>query len=384
MRASIFGLGLLTVLSASTAFAQDSATDTSSSCAMQANSIASGFEHPWALAFADANTALVTQRPGALTLLQLDDGSRIDVQGVPPVASSRQGGLLDLVLAPDFATSGTLFFSFAQPREGGTTGTSIARATLMGWQQGNPQLSDVQVIFAQSNPDASAFHFGSRIVLMPDGTLAFTIGDRGSDMRAQDPFDHAGSVLRINTDGSIPADNPFADGTSGAPEIWSTGHRNPQSAALDQASGLLWIVEHGARGGDEVNQPQAGLNYGWPIISYGVQYSGARIGHGTQGEGFEQPVYYWDPSIAPSGMTIIDGSPLFPGWQGDMMVGALAGQLLARLDWQNGAIIGEERLFKGMLGRVRDVRQGPDGALWLLIDDANGALVRVIPAQGTC
>lgn len=240
------------------------------------------------------------------------------------------------------------------------------------------------MIFQQSGADGSGFHFGSRIVFLPDGTLAFTIGDRGEPDRAQDPMDHAGSVLRINPDGSIPEDNPFSGPNETQPAIWSLGHRNPQGAALDPATGLLWTVEHGARGGDEINQPQAGLNYGWPTISYGVNYSGTPIGVGTEAEGLEQPVYYWDPSIAPSGMAILAGARLFPGWEGDMLVGALRAQMLVRLDRMNGTIVSEERLFEGALGRIRDVRQGPDGAIWLLTDDSEGSLVRVSPQEGAC
>ena len=358
-------------------------TATSGTCTLEATTLADGLDHPWGVAFPAAGTALVTERSGEMLVLDIATGRRASVTGVPEVVDNRQGGLLDVVLGPDFADTGTVFFSFSEPRDGGT-GTAIARATLAGWQGEAPALNDVAVIFRQSGPDGSGFHFGSRIVVLPDGTLAFTIGDRGTDARAQDPFDHAGSVLRINADGSIPADNPHGDGTQALPEIWSTGHRNPQGAALDPETGQLWTVEHGARGGDEINQPQAGRNYGWPTISYGVQYSGGSIGIGTEAEGLEQPVYYWDPSIAPSGMAIIHQSDLFPGWEGDMLVGALRAQLLVRLDRQDGVILGEERLFEGELGRIRDVRQGPDGAVYLLTDEANGALVRVAPQAGAC
>lgn len=360
------------------------ASDTSNNCQLQAGAIATGFENPWGLAFIDDATALVTERPGSMKLVDLNTGLQLDVSGIPEVVDNGQGGLLDVALGPDFTATGTLFLSLAQPRDQGTTGTSIARASLTGWQAGTPTLEDVQIIFQQTSPDASGRHFGSRIVILPDETLAFTIGDRGTDARAQDPFDHAGSVLRIHQDGSIPDDNPFADGRQAASEIWSTGHRNAQGAALDPADGTLWTVEHGARGGDELNQPEAGLNYGWPDISYGVHYSGQPIGQGTTADGLEQPVYFWDPSIAPSGLAFPSGSDLFPGWDGDVLVGALRAQTLVRLNRVNGTIISEERLFEGDLGRIRDVRQGPDGAIWLLTDDTDGALVRVTPANGVC
>lgn len=384
-----FLLGLLvaaaTVFSISAlAHSQEAVTDTSQACTIEGQTIASGLEHPWGLAFLDETTALVTERPGRMQVIDLVSGDQTQVDGVPEVVDRGQGGLLDVVAAPDVASTGTVYISFAEPRRGGATGTSIARAELTGWRDGSPSLADVTTLFQQSGPNREQRHFGSRIVVLPDETLAFTIGDRATPQRSQDPFDHAGSVLRIAADGSIPADNPFADGSDGAAEIWSTGHRNPQGAALDQVTGLLWTVEHGARGGDEINQPEAGRNYGWPTISYGVNYSGTRIGLGTRAEGLEQPVYYWDPSIAPSGMTIVHESALFPSWQGDMLVGALRDQMLVRLVRQGDTITGEDRLFEGAFGRIRDVRQGPDGAIWLLTDDPEGDLIRIAPQGDPC
>lgn len=339
--------------------------------------VARGLEHPWALEFLPDGAALITERPGRLRLLQEGQLSA-PLDGVPEVHADGQGGLLDVALANDFAASGTIFLSFSQAGTGGA-GTAIARATLV--RDGEPRLENVETIFSMANKTRVGRHFGSRIVPAPDGTLFFTIGDRGDGERAQDMGDHAGAVLRIASDGSVPPDNPWADATGSQPELWSKGHRNAQGAVWDPLTDSLWTVEHGARGGDEINRPQAGLNYGWPVISYGRHYSGGKIGVGTEAEGYEQPLYYWDPSIAPSGMAVYDGD-MFPEWQGDLLVGALRAQLLARLDRNESAeIVGEERMFEGAFGRIRDVKVAPDGALWLLTDQNNGAVVRVSRAE---
>jgi glucose/arabinose dehydrogenase len=237
-------------------------------------------------------------------------------------------------------------------------------------------LEDQKVIFRMNNFDNSTRHFGSRIAIAQDGNLFVTLGERGSMDRAQDPMDLAGGIVRIAPDGSVPADNPQPEGW--APEFWSIGHRNPQGATIRPEDGALFTVEHGARGGDELNMPIAGGNYGWPVITYGVDYSGVSIGEGTEKEGMEQPIHYWDPSISPSGLAFYEGNMMLD-WRGDLLVGGLSAQVLVRLDMEGDKVVGEEQLFAGQLGRIRDVRVGEDGAVYLLTDAANGRLIRVAP-----
>lgn len=335
--------------------------------------VAGELENPWSMAFLPDGRILVTERPGRLRIIA-DGAVSAPVPGVPPVHASGQGGLFDVAVSPDFAQSGVIYLSYAEPAAEGAR-TALARARLV-----EDRLQDVTTIFRMNRASAGDRHFGGRIVIAPDGALFLTTGDRGDAPRAQDPFDHAGKVLRLNPDGSIPADNPFADGAAGAPEVWSLGHRNIQGAGLD-AEGRLWTVEHGAAGGDELNRPEAGRNYGWPVISYGRDYSGDRIGEGEAKPGLEQPAFHWDPSIAPSGLTVYDG-PLFPQWRGNVLVGALKYQLISRLEpHADGGRLIEERIFDGDFGRIRDVRTGPDGAIWFLTDEAPGALYRLAPAD---
>jgi len=335
---------------------------------------ARGLEFPWSLAFLPDGRLLVSERPGRLRLVGRDGVVEPPIAGVPPVAAVGQGGLLDVALDPDFATSRLVYLSFAERRPDGLA-TAVARGKL---NAAADALTDVTVIFRQQPAWSGGNHFGSRLAFAPDGTLFVTLGER-FDLRdkAQDLSTTLGKVVRINRDGSIPADNPFRGRAGARPEIYSYGHRNVQGAAIEPATGRLWTVEHGARGGDEVNRPEPGRNYGWPVISYGRNYSGSAIGEGTAKAGMEQPLFYWDPSIAPSGASFYDGS-LMPAFKGQLFVGALAGQALVMVKVRDGRVTGEERL--PLAERVRDVRTGPDGALWLATDSPDGEILRLVPA----
>ncbi len=371
-------LAVLALCAAPAALAQEGEVFETSAGPVRAEVVAGGLEHPWAIAFLPDGRLLVTERPGRLRVIGVDGSAGEPVSGVPEVWNNGQGGLLDVALAPDFAESGRLYLSYSEPGDGGA-GTAVMAATLE--LSGNTgQLTGREVIFRMNNFTGRGQHFGSRIVVAGDGNLWVTLGERGQGDRAQDPFDLAGGVVRIAPDGSIPADNPFASGEQGDPAFWSIGHRNPQGATLS-SDGELWTVEHGAQGGDEINKPQAGLNYGWPVISYGEHYGGGEIGEGTSAPGYEQPVHYWDPSIAPSGLDFYDGE-LFPEWQGDLLVGALKFQLVARLDMEGDEVVNEERLFEGAFGRIRDVRTGPGGGIYLATDQADGEIIRIVPADG--
>jgi aldose sugar dehydrogenase len=350
-----------------------------SKSAVKVETFASGLANPWGLAFLPDGRLLVTERPGRMRLIGKDGRLSPPLKGVPTVFTSRQGGLLDVALGHDFASSRLVYFSFAEPRAGGTNGTSVARAKLVAEEDG-ARLDDVKVVFRQEPATTGGMHFGSRLVFARDGNLFVTLGERFQRDKAQDLGNHYGKVVRIRPDGSVPPDNPFTNKAGAQPELWSYGHRNPQAAALNPGSGKLWVVEHGARGGDEVNIPQAGKNYGWPVITYGRDYTFLKIGEGTAKAGMEQPVYYWDPSIAPSGMAFYTGN-LFPEWKGNLFVGALAGRALHRLVLVGERVVGEEQLLGDLGERIRDVRNGPDGALWLLTDSSEGRVLRVVPAR---
>ncbi len=340
---------------------------------VQAETVARGLQNPWALAFLPDGRLLVTERPGRLRIVSMDGTVSAPLAGIPAVYASGQGGLLDVALDPAFATNRLVYLSYAESGDGGA-GTAVARGTL-----GASGLENVTVIYRQVPKLAGAGHFGSRLVFANDGTLFITQGDRQNYRdRAQDLTQGQGKFIRINPDGSIPADNPFVGRSDARPEIWSYGHRNGQAATLHPETGQLWTVEHGARGGDELNHPEKGLNYGWPVITYGRDYSGAKIGIGTAKEGMEQPVYYWDPVIAPSGMIVYTGDAI-PGWKGSFLIGSMTPGALVRLEMRGGRVVKEERYLGDLRERIRDVQQGPDGFVYVVTDNDNGRVLRVRP-----
>ncbi len=335
--------------------------------------VASGLEHPWGLQFLPDGRMLVTERPGRLRYVSPSGQLSEPLAGLPAVAARGQGGLLDVRLDPSFATNRLIYLSYSEP-DGRDAGTAVLRARL-----GERGLDNVRVIFRQLPKVGGGNHFGSRLVFSYDGQYLFiTMGERGRSEDAQDLSRLMGRVVRIRPDGSIPEDNPFVGRANARPETWSYGHRNPQGATLHPDTGELWTVEHGAMGGDEVNTPKPGRNYGWPVITYGVNYDGRKIGEGTAKDGMEQPVHYWDPSIAPSGMTFYTGDR-YPGWKGSLFVGSLKFGLLSRLTIQGNRVVSEERLLSDLGARVRDVRQGPDGYLYILTDESNGRILRLEP-----
>ncbi len=364
--------GLLSVLAASPALADEPKQFATDKVPVRVDTIASGLDNPWSVEVLPDGGYLVTELGGTLRIIR-DGKASVPITGVPDVARQGQGGLLDVALDPAFATSRTLFLSMAVA-DGGAYGTAIIRATL---SKDGKSLTQVQELFRMNRFTGKGQHFGSRIAVATDSSLFFGIGDRGERDRAQDMRDHAGAILHIEQDGSIPAANPYKDGKAGLAELWSKGHRNPQGIVIDPDNGQLLTVEHGARGGDEINAPEPGKNYGWPVITYGKDYSGAKIGTGQAADGYEQPLHYWDPSIAPGAIDVYRGA-MFPQWNGNLLVSALKDQLLARLERdESGAIIAEERLFEGEFGRIRDVKVAPDGSILMLTDGDGGALLRV-------
>ena len=340
---------------------------------LKIDTVASGLVNPWAIAFLPDGRLLITERPGRIRIVDRDGKLSAALANVPKVVAGGQPGLLDLALDRDFANNRTIYFCFSHER-GGLA--AVARAKLAD----DTRLDDVNLIFREQSPGGGNNH-GCRIAQAGDGNLFVTLGDHfGPRDKAQDLSVDNGKIIRIAPDGSIPKDNPFIGKTGARPEIWSYGHRNPQGLAFNPTTGKLWEHEHGPRGGDEVNIIEKGKNYGWPVIGYGIDYSGAKIHDATAKPGMEQPLKYWVPSIAPSGMAFYQGD-LFAAWRGHLFVGALAGQMLVRLSIDGEKVTGEERLLRELRERIRDVRLGPDGALYLATDNNAGRILRVTPAK---
>lgn len=376
MKHAAFALALTLGLAAPTYSREQTVTAATERGPVRLVIVATGLEHPWGMAFLPDGRALVTERPGRLRVVGRDGQLGPPLGGLPAVDVTGQGGLLDVALDPDFGANQRVYLSYAEPRADGN-GTAVARGRLT--DQG---LVDVQVIFRQQPTIAGRHHFGSRLVFARDGRLFVTLGDRNSERaRAQTLDTHLGKVVRLESDGAVPADNPFVDRTGAKPEIWSYGHRNVQGAALHPQTGELWTNEHGPKGGDELNRTLAGRNYGWPTVTYGVEYSGAKISDSPTVPGFEPPVHYWVPSIATSGLLFYTGDK-FPQWRGNAFVGGLASEQVARLELDGDRVVHEETLLKGVVGqRVRDVEQGSDGCIYLLTDAKEGRLLRIEPAD---
>ena len=343
----------------------------------KAQTVASGLQNPWAVAFLPDGRFLVTERPGRLRVVNADGQVQPAVQGLPEVAAGGQGGLLDVITDSAFASNRTIYFCFSEPGKGTTNSTALARARL---SQDAKRLEDVKVIFSQQPKFSSTAHFGCRIVERPDGTLFLTLGDRFSRRDdAQTLDNHHGKVVRVAKDGAIPKDNPFVGKAGALPEIWSYGHRNSQGATL-APDGSLWTHEHGARGGDEINRPQAGKNHGWPQVSFGVNYDGSKIGSGdSAAPGLEPPLHHWTPSIAPSGMAFLTSDRYGAGWKGNLFVGSLKFEYLDRIELKDGKVVAEHKLLEDVGQRIRDVRQGPDGLLYVVTDSPSGKLLRLLP-----
>lgn len=335
--------------------------------------VAGGLVHPWGLAFLPDGRMLVTERPGRLRIVTPDGQVSAPLAGLPEVHPHGQGGLLDVALDPAFAENSRVYFSFAEPGEGGAS-TAVGRGRLEG-----EALLDVEVIFVQQPKVSGDAHFGSRLAFAPDGSLFVTLGERFKFEPAQDLANHLGTIVRIHPDGTVPDDNPFVGQANALPEIWSYGHRNVQAGTIHPETGALWAIEHGPRGGDEINVPEAGRNYGWPLVSWGMHYDGRPIPDPPTRPDLAQSIYQWTPVIAPSGMTFYTGNR-FPAWQGNLLVGGLVARAIVRLEADGQAVTEVERI--GLGARIRDVVQGPDGAVYALTDQASGEILRLTPADG--
>ncbi len=360
---------------------QTRAPERATNVAFSIVTVAERLEYPWGMAFLPDGRLLVTERAGRLRIVDTMGKVSDPVAGLPAIDVGGQGGLLDIAIDPSFITNRTIYWSYAEAAGSGNH-TAVARGQLVDGFL--PRVDHVTVIFRQAPSLRSSQHFGGRLVFAPDGTLFITLGERSiteGRLQAQRLDGLLGKIVRIKPDGAIPADNPFVGRGDARPEIWSLGHRNVQAAAINPATGELWEVEHGTRGGDEINIARRGRDYGWPAVAYGIEYGGGPIAGGiTARDGVEQPVYYWDPVIAPSGMLFYTGD-LFPAWQGSLFVGGLAVERLVRLDVEGDHITGEERLLPELVRRVRDVEQGPEGAIYLLTDLSRGKILKLVPRR---
>jgi glucose/arabinose dehydrogenase len=368
MRAAVLGALTMILLACGPAPAREEVS--SSHGPLSVDRLATGLEHPWGLAFLPDGRMLVTERPGRLRIVLADGTLSEPLSGVPEVFAEGQGGLLDVALDPDFENNGLVYLSFSEPGEGGA-GSAVARGRLA-----ETGLERTEVIFRQVSKVSGGNHFGSRLAFSPDGHLFVTLGERFKFEPAQDLSNHLGTVVRIRPDGSVPDDNPFVGRENARPEIWSYGHRNIEAAAIHPGSGALWIGEMGPKGGDELNVPEAGKNYGWPVVSWGEHYDGEDIPDPPTQPRFADAIHQWTPVISPSGMIFYDGSG-FPDWRGDLLIGSLTRKALMRVSVEGGAVTGEEQIDMG--ARIRDVEQGPDGAVYLLTDQDDGAILRLAP-----
>ena len=383
MTRSIFPIAAapMIALAASPALAVDETFETQGPT-IRVQTVADGLDHPWAIAFLPDGSMLVTERSGALRHVTAAGEVSEPIAGVPEVDARGQGGLLDVTLDPDFAENRRVYVSYAEAGDGGN-GTAVARGVLA---EDLAALGQVEVIFRQQPKVDSTKHFGSRIVFDGEGHVFVTMGERSDEEfreQAQDLDSHLGKIVRINPDGSVPQDNPFVGQDGALPEIWSYGNRNVQAAAINPETGVLWEIEHGPRGGDELNIIEPGVNYGWPVVSLGVNYGGSPVGSGEpHAEGMRDSIYHWTPVIAPSGM-IFYGGDAFPAWQGNLFVGGLRSTALVRLELDGDSVMAEERLLEDLDLRIRDVAEGPDGAIYVITDESDGEILRIAPAEGT-
>jgi len=371
LRATFLLAGAALMLMSQLSHADEHVIDTKQG-SIKVETVADGLDHPWGIAFLPDGRMLVTERPGRLRIVAKDGSKSEPLKGVPAVFAQGQGGLLDVALDPRFADNGLVYLSYSEPGEDGA-GTAVARGKL-----GDGSIDNVEVIFRQHPKVSGGNHFGSRLVFAPDGKLFVTLGERFTFETAQDLSNHLGKIVRVNPDGSVPGDNPFVEKKGAMPEIWSYGHRNPQGAAINPKTGKLWESEFGPMGGDELNIPEAGRNYGWPVVSWGKHYDGRLIPEPTTHPEFADAIYHWNPVISPSGITFYTADAI-PGWKGNLLLAGLSSEAIVRLTLDGDKVTGEERIPMGV--RMRDVVQGPDGAVYGLTDESNGKILKLTLAE---